>query len=293
MREFGKISTALWTNSKKFKSLDDEAKLLYLYMHSCPHVNSVGCYYLPKGYISADLGWNDRSIDRAMKALCIALIQYNKTENIVKIEGFLDHSKITNKNHAIGAVKIVMSLPDCEEKYSIINELKRDKYCKSLPEIKTFERPIDSPMDRGIPTETETETYKEKDISNDISKKDFSPEENKDEKPYVKSKTIEDFIEQDCFGNSDIPEKFRKHAEKHGHPNAAAEWEDFVSMWKRKGEEAVSWFAGWEARVRNSKNAGWYTEKGNRNNSGRQSRGGGPALTDIATELIAEYGDEG
>lgn len=157
MRDYGKISVSIW-GSQRFQSLTDAAKLFYLYLHTCPHVNSIGCFRLPKGYAYEDLGWDIEDIDRAIEDLCKALlIEWNETEKLVRIDKFLVHSPITNLKHGKGAAKLALGLPDCELKQKIINELRADKYCSELPEMAVSNTPIDSPM-HTTETETETET---------------------------------------------------------------------------------------------------------------------------------------
>ena len=130
MRDFAKISPVLW-GSHKFQELkSDQAKLLYLYFHTCPHANSIGCYRLPIGYIQEDLNWETKIIETSIKNLDEAkLVSYNTTEKIVYIRNFLAHSPITNKKHAIGAIKMANALPDCDESNAVINDLKTNKMC--------------------------------------------------------------------------------------------------------------------------------------------------------------------
>ena len=57
MRSYSRISITIW-RSRKFRSLpSDDPRLLYFYLHTCPHINSTGCFVLPEGYACADLGW--------------------------------------------------------------------------------------------------------------------------------------------------------------------------------------------------------------------------------------------
>lgn len=178
MRDYAKISPTIW-RSRKFKALDDndDARLFYLYLHTCPHGNSVGCFWLPRGYIQADLGWSDTRIDTCIRALCKGvLIRWNDAENVVQIVDFLAHSPIHNDKHAVGSARLALQLPDCDVKAHIINELRENDRCKKIPELMACDTPNDTPMDTGIPTETETETEKEKEVSDDTSKKD-PPEE--------------------------------------------------------------------------------------------------------------------
>ncbi len=160
MREFAKISTSIW-GSRKFKSLpSDDARLVYLYLHTCPHVNSLGCFVLPFGYALSDLGWNDMDTDPIRYRNCIrdlcdsGLIGFDKGENLVRIVDFLKHSPFSNEKHAKGAIKLLGGIPDCQEKLLLINDISQMKFVSSalLPASSDTE---------AIPyryTETETET---------------------------------------------------------------------------------------------------------------------------------------
>ncbi len=134
-RDFGLVSTSIW-NSRKFCALEtDDAKLLYFYLLTCPSVNSLGCYVLKPGYASADLGWDAERYGYGIDTLCKAnLIAIDRAENLVRIVGFLDHSEIMNVKHGIGAVKLAMALPDCDEKANLLKDLAKQKYVKIQPE---------------------------------------------------------------------------------------------------------------------------------------------------------------
>ncbi len=174
MRDYGKISTGIW-HSKKFRGLDETIKLFYLYLHTCKHGNSAGCFHLPKGYILADMQWSLDAIGRAMdRAMDRGLISYNNDEEVIKIHDFLEHSPISNPKHAAGTIKIVLSLPECHEKNMTINELKKIPYCQKIKELMSIDSPMHSPMDSPMDT-TETERKKE-------SKKESKKERKKESK---------------------------------------------------------------------------------------------------------------
>jgi len=54
MREYGKVHSSFWTDDT-LSFLSNDARLLALYLLTGPHANSIGCFRLPNGYISADL----------------------------------------------------------------------------------------------------------------------------------------------------------------------------------------------------------------------------------------------
>lgn len=133
MRDYGKIYTQIW-NSRKFKSLtSDDSKLLYFYLHTCPTVNSVGCFILRPGYAAADLGWEIYRFHRAIEDLSKALlIGFDEGEELVRITDFLKHDPFTNRNHAAGAIKLARSLPDCAQKIVLFQDIARQKFTENL-----------------------------------------------------------------------------------------------------------------------------------------------------------------
>ncbi len=54
MRTFGKIEPKFWMWAKRHE-LSPEAKLMAVYLLTSPHSNTIGCYYLPDGYLVEDL----------------------------------------------------------------------------------------------------------------------------------------------------------------------------------------------------------------------------------------------
>ncbi|QRZ14718.1 hypothetical protein JWJ88_17285 [Paracoccus methylovorus] len=134
MREFAKISCSIW-GSEKFTGLpNDDARLLYLYLHTCPHVNSLGCYVLRPGYAMSDLGWDvdpEGAIRyrNGIEALSKAnLIGFDKQHSLIRIVDFLKYSPFANPKHAKGALRILDDLPDCDEKSFLISDIERQKH---------------------------------------------------------------------------------------------------------------------------------------------------------------------
>lgn len=135
MREYGKVQTKIW-NSRKFTSLDADGRLLYLYLLTCPNLNSVGCFILKDGYALADLGWDEIRYRKAMDSLCIAhLVAQDRVESLIRIVKFTTHDPFTNPKHAQGGIKLALSLPDCEEKCNLLKELQANKYCAEDEQI--------------------------------------------------------------------------------------------------------------------------------------------------------------
>ena len=140
MRDYGKISTSIW-NSRKFGKVPDDARLLYLYLHTCPHVNSVGCFVLKDGYATADLGWSVERYLEALDSLSKAfLVGFDRGENLVRVVNFLKFDPFTNPKHAQGAVKLALGLPDSPEKLNALNDIAG---CRHTEKLDILHREID------------------------------------------------------------------------------------------------------------------------------------------------------
>lgn len=123
MRAYGKIESGFWHNSK-VRPLTEGAKLLLLYIYSCQHGNSLGCFVLPDGYISADLEWSSERVSKHVSELVSkGFIERDNNTNLTKILGWFGHNTIENENVAKAAIKTIKSLPNCIVKNSLINDL--------------------------------------------------------------------------------------------------------------------------------------------------------------------------
>ncbi len=168
--EFGLLSKSLW-HSKRFRSMGDPvSKLVYCYLHTCKHRNSIGCYNLPTIYAPIDLDIAPEDFDRAMdRGIDSGLIHYDRDLEIVLIVDFFRFNPLTNIKHAMGARKCVESLPDCELRDKMVDifnahlqekaEEKQEKaYLNIMLEAgdkevsKASDSPIDSGSDRGMDT---------------------------------------------------------------------------------------------------------------------------------------------
>lgn len=103
MRDFSKVAPTVW-RSRKFRSLPDmESRHVYLYLLTCPHGNSAGCFDLHPMYACADLGMTEKGYLEAIDSLTKAdLIAFDWDENTVLIVQWEAFNEPTNPKHAIG-----------------------------------------------------------------------------------------------------------------------------------------------------------------------------------------------
>lgn len=122
MREYGQVQSAFW-QSTDAQAFSDGGKLLALYLLTGPHANGIGCYWLPNGYITADLGWVANDVDGAFAELsgnglgngsCNGFAY--RFEGVVFIPKFLKWNKIANPNVASARFAEFDALSNTESK---------------------------------------------------------------------------------------------------------------------------------------------------------------------------------
>lgn len=103
MRTYGRIETSFWQNPKVWSLSCDESRHLLLYLYTCPHSNSLGCFVLPDGYIMADLNWPAETLALRFEELTAkGFIERDPASFLVRIVGWFGHNMTENRNVAQG-----------------------------------------------------------------------------------------------------------------------------------------------------------------------------------------------
>lgn len=111
MREYGQIQCAFWTNPQT-QDLSSDGKLLACYLLTGPHSNGIGCYRLPVGYVTADLGWASETVTETLSELSENGFAYRcERTGFVWIPGFLRWNPVSNGNVATARVKEFEQVP--------------------------------------------------------------------------------------------------------------------------------------------------------------------------------------
>lgn len=112
MRDFSKVSPSLW-HSERFNSLaSDDARFAYLYMLTCEHQTSAGCYRLPDAYAAADLRWPVERYQRALSELIgSGLIVHDPAASVVMVTRWFRFNSPMNEKHLKGIRHILERLP--------------------------------------------------------------------------------------------------------------------------------------------------------------------------------------
>jgi len=109
---YATVHTKMWQDNK-FRSLDQPARMLFLYLLTSPHGNMIGYYYLPKAYIVADTGMDARQVEGAVQTLQqLGMVLYDDDSQMILLKQFLKYNPISNENQVKGAVQLIKELPE-------------------------------------------------------------------------------------------------------------------------------------------------------------------------------------
>ncbi|MGK0705335.1 hypothetical protein ACSFCW_17900 [Yokenella regensburgei] len=112
MRDYGKVHTSFWI-SDGMRQVSDDARLLALYLLTGQHTNMIGCFRLPDGYVSEDLGWPFERVSKGFDELSKnGFVTRDSTSKWVLIRNFMAWNSIENPNQGISALRLFSQVPD-------------------------------------------------------------------------------------------------------------------------------------------------------------------------------------
>lgn len=160
---YQRVESSIW-NKKRFKSVSDDAKILYLYVIINPHGNMTGLYSLPTGYAMEDLGWSDpKRFTKGLKELLEAgLIGYDYDNKIVLDKNQLLKFPLQNPNQVIGAISKLKELPFTKLFKELTEILKQDGKPLYKPMVEWLDKRLGEYVDVDVDVdekEDEENTY--------------------------------------------------------------------------------------------------------------------------------------
>lgn len=169
MREFCKVSPTVW-RSKKFRALPSmECRLVYLYLLTCPHANSAGCFDIHPLYAAADLGIGEELFLDCIETLSkTGLVEWDGDENTVLIGNWVEFNGPQNPKHALGILSQLSQVSSDSLRTKAFQDLRAEIYRKKFDREASIRKAMETlfePYGNGIATrqdgdktETETET---------------------------------------------------------------------------------------------------------------------------------------
>lgn len=110
--KYFRVSPKFWTDPQ-VEAWSDDAKLLALYLLTCPQRTTEGLFSFRKAYAQADLGWDTERFDKGFTELLEAgFIKFDPDARVLLIMNALRYQAPENENQAKHAVKNLLSLPE-------------------------------------------------------------------------------------------------------------------------------------------------------------------------------------
>lgn len=164
MREYGQIQCSYWRD-REIRKLAGGPREFGAYLLTNPHSNGIGCYYLPDGYVIADLGWTEQTITEGFVELSrIGFVKRCSATFFVLLPKFLYWNEIANPNVALARIKEFDTVPKKSGVYAELCEcLKR--FGKHWP--KEFEQVLEDgrKQDPTLPERKEPEPDPEREAA--------------------------------------------------------------------------------------------------------------------------------
>ena len=158
MRDYGKVFSTFWT-SDSTRELSDDAKMLALYLLTGPHSNIIGCFRLPDGYVSEDMGWSIQRVSKVFTELFRkGFATREETTKWVFISKHLKWNPLENPNQITGALKLYDQIPDASSVKPLIAKALRKYTRPDLKGYETLPKPFTNPSGTLSKPETETGT---------------------------------------------------------------------------------------------------------------------------------------
>lgn len=148
---YQRIFTSIWQD-EKFLTLSEDGKLLFLYVLTSPHSNSLGLYVLPSAYILGDLGWDKKRLAKPfVELLGKGLVAYDESTRLIMIQNHLKHNPVENENQAKANAKLILKMPKSQLFAHVISKLIQNDKSFYEPLIKQLKEQLPKAMPEPIP----------------------------------------------------------------------------------------------------------------------------------------------
>ena len=139
---------------EKIRGLSMEQKLLFLYLMTCPHGNSIGIFVLPLGYIIEDLNPSEMVSKRLSNHIAtlseLSIIEYDEETCICWIKNYLKYNRVQNPNQRIAAKILFDDLPKSMILRRFLDYINTFDETLCLTLSKGFTEPLPKPFANGI-----------------------------------------------------------------------------------------------------------------------------------------------
>ncbi len=162
--KYRKIDPRIW-NDSKFMSMSDNAKLVFFFLLTHPHMTSLGAMRGSLAGLAEELGWSSEAFRKAFQeGLSKGMVKHDQKACLIALPNFIRYNPPENPNVLIAWSKSVDLLPECELKNYVLQSVK--DFAKGLSEA--FQVAFDKSMPKTMPNQ-EQEQEQEQEPKNTMS----------------------------------------------------------------------------------------------------------------------------
>ena len=124
MARYRKIDVRIW-NDRKFRELDDNAKLAFLLLLTHPDTNQLGFIRSRSVSLAFDLGWHSDVMSNAIQTLCqMGMLMVDERAGLMFLPNFLKYNPPNGVNGAKSWAGLLDLLPECDLRDQALLRLK-------------------------------------------------------------------------------------------------------------------------------------------------------------------------
>jgi hypothetical protein len=245
MARYRKIDSRIW-NDEKFRTLGDDAKLVFLFVLTHPHLTSLGAMRANEAGLAHELGWTFERFQKGFgEPFRKGLFWYDESVSFLALTNFLKYNPPENPNVVKSWEKSLDLIPECDLKIKLLIRVKA--YVETLPE--GFIEGLPEPFRKGMPNQEQEQEQEYKQEHVCVSGSSSSSGRRGEV-------TVTDHREKDTHTHTP-PADFFLTKELRSWTEAAApdldpeaEAEKFLDYYRGKGKASADWSASWRQWIR-------------------------------------------
>lgn len=113
MRTYAKVHTRIW-NDKKFMSLSDDGRMVFLFLLTHPYQNGLGAFRATIAGLAEEIGWPEERFSKGFaQPWAKGMANHDSTGPMVWLPKHLKHNKPENPNVVKSLIDSYSHLPEC------------------------------------------------------------------------------------------------------------------------------------------------------------------------------------
>lgn len=151
MSKYRKIDPRIW-NDEHFRPLSRDAKLLFLFLLTHPHLTSLGAMRATPLGLACELGWTEKEFRKAFgELLRKPFLKVCESASFIGIPNFIKYNPPENPNVIKSWASALDYIPECDLKYELMQYVKAFAIPFGKAFVEALPKAFDEPFRKGMP----------------------------------------------------------------------------------------------------------------------------------------------